>query len=641
MVDPRASSQASSNDSTRQGLPGYRTPGLRPRALPSVRGVWQQWMLHECLYSTLRLVIDASALKPVLLLPPERAAAAAAVEEGVGDWEGEEKGEGREEGVGEGEGGGEGAGKEEGEEELNAYLALSYGSFPLSLSSTSGHSQNEHGSATKQQQQQQQHYVSGEPRVSLSDVPWALVPCAHPGAAGFCFQPRDKQQRGMVPAEGGSEDEDGGGGEEQRCIGRVQREELMQAAAAWRRQGVGLRRRREAKRKEVELGGEDEEEVGALAFERVEHDEVMLRVLRQVVRRGAGMRRSGGREKGREKDMQEDEGLDGEEAAAGRRGSSGWHGSARGTNSEAEVREGTVGTEGAGRTVRVEGAGTAEGDEARTVVLAVVASNYREVMMSWVCGLRRLHVHNYVIAAMDRETYDFAREQGLPVFPHAYDDAFGRDECHFGTDCFLNVTKVKSRAALRVLRAGYHVLFNDADIYWFADARPIVMGYGPGHMVVQSDNHNDTGPDNDYRRLNSGFYFIRSEPRALAALEAVVAHAAASPITEQPSFYDVLCGASSEYTVGDSRCLNPKFNLTVDFLDRSRFPNGATRMLFHMGNSVRKGCEEMGCIIIHNNWVAGRRKKIRRQVKQGLWDYDVGARMCIRSWYGSMLQQLY
>ena len=46
---------------------------------------------------------------------------------------------------------------------------------------------------------------------------------------------------------------------------------------------------------------------------------------------------------------------------------------------------------------------------------------------------------------------------------------------------------------LRVLRAGYHVLLSDADVYWFADVRGAMMGFGPGVMAAQSDNHVDDG----------------------------------------------------------------------------------------------------------------------------------------------------
>jgi hypothetical protein len=57
--------------------------------------------------------------------------------------------------------------------------------------------------------------------------------------------------------------------------------------------------------------------------------------------------------------------------------------------------------------------------------------------------------------------------QGLPVVKAAQSMNVNRDECHFGTECFQNVTKMKSRTVLHLLHLGYNVLFSDVDVYWF------------------------------------------------------------------------------------------------------------------------------------------------------------------------------
>ncbi|CAN1312979.1 Beta-arabinofuranosyltransferase RAY1 [Linum perenne] len=136
-------------------------------------------------------------------------------------------------------------------------------------------------------------------------------------------------------------------------------------------------------------------------------------------------------------------------------------------------------------------------DETRTVVLAVAGYSYKDMLMSWVCRLRRLKVTNFVICALDHETFEFSVLQGLPVF---YDPSAPRnisfDDCHFGTKCFQRVTKVKSRLVLKILKLG-------------------------------------------------------------TAIEKVVIHAATSGLSEQPSFYDVLCGEGGSNRVGDNRCLDP------------------------------------------------------------------------------------
>lgn len=131
------------------------------------------------------------------------------------------------------------------------------------------------------------------------------------------------------------------------------------------------------------------------------------------------------------------------------------------------------------------------------------------------------------------------------------------------------------------------------------------------------------------RRLNSGFYFARSDPPTIAALEKVVKHASSSNQSEQPSFYDVLCGEGGANRVGVDRCVEPDTKLMVVFLNRSSFPNGAYKGLWERSN-VRSACLKLGCVILHNNWISGRQRKLDRQMRSGLWDYDSSSRMCIQ-----------
>ncbi|KAJ4974459.1 hypothetical protein NE237_007633 [Protea cynaroides] len=271
-------------------------------------------------------------------------------------------------------------------------------------------------------------------------------------------------------------------------------------------------------------------------------------------------------------------------------------------------------------------------DKDKTIVLAVAGNSYRDMLMSWVCRLRQLLITNFVVCALDQETYQFSILQGLPVFndPLAPGNISFND-CHFGTNCFQRVTKVKSRLVLEILKLGYSVLLSDVDVYWFKNPLPFVRSFGPAVLVAQSDEYNETGPINLPRRLNSGFYFAHSDSMTIAAIQKVVKHASTSDLSEQPSFYDVLCGEGGFNRVGDDRCLEPETNLTVHFLDRNFFPNGAYQGLWEKKN-VKASCMKKGCVILHNNWISGRTKKLGRQVLSGLWEYDSSTRMCLHSW---------
>ncbi|XP_072995791.1 beta-arabinofuranosyltransferase RAY1 [Typha latifolia] len=272
-------------------------------------------------------------------------------------------------------------------------------------------------------------------------------------------------------------------------------------------------------------------------------------------------------------------------------------------------------------------------DKDKSIVLGIAGFSYRDMLMSWVCRLRQLGVTNFVVCALDSETYEFSVLQGLPVFKDTLSPRnVSFDDCHFGTECFQRVTKVKSRIVLQILKLGYNVLLSDVDIYWFDNPLPLFLSFGPAILGAQSDEFNETGPINLPRRLNSGFYFARSDPVTIAAMEMVVRHASASSLSEQPSFYDVLCGEGGVNRVGDNQCLEPKTNLTVLFLDRNYFPNGAYKSLWEK-NDVRSACQNIGCFILHNNWINGRKRKLERQVLSGLWEYDPSSRLCMQNWY--------
>ncbi|XP_062231880.1 beta-arabinofuranosyltransferase RAY1-like [Phragmites australis] len=271
-------------------------------------------------------------------------------------------------------------------------------------------------------------------------------------------------------------------------------------------------------------------------------------------------------------------------------------------------------------------------DKNRSVVLGVAGASYRDMLMSWTCRLRHLGVTNFIVCALDNETYEFSVLQGLPVFRDPLSpNNVSFDDCHFGTQCFQQVTKVKSRIVLDILRLGYNVLLSDVDVYWFNNPMPFLYSLGPATFGAQSDEYNETGPINLPRRLNSGLYFARSDGVTLTAMEMIVKHATNSGLSEQPSFYDVLCGKDGRNRIGDNKCLEPNTNLTVVFLNRDLFPNGAYKGLWEK-HDVQSVCKELGCFIIHNNWINGRKKKLQRQMSSGLWDYDPSSRLCLQDW---------
>lgn len=212
---------------------------------------------------------------------------------------------------------------------------------------------------------------------------------------------------------------------------------------------------------------------------------------------------------------------------------------------------------------------------------------------------------------------------------------FDEAHCPFGSQCFRKFTKLKSRAVLRVIRAGYSVLWTDVDIVWFKDPLPHLLSFGPGTFPVQSNEPKSNLPGTGIRRINSGFYLARADQQTVEAFEAITAHAATTKLSEQPSFYDILCGPKGERVVkGKEMCVWENGLKTV-FLSRAMYPNGAVYDLWDKPD-VTQASINRGAAILHNNWILGRDAKMERFTKNGFWHYDATRRLCIWPWHSNL-----
>eukprot|EP00271_Cylindrocystis_brebissonii_P018142 TRINITY_DN5001_c0_g1_i6.p1 TRINITY_DN5001_c0_g1~~TRINITY_DN5001_c0_g1_i6.p1 ORF type:complete len:769 (+),score=46.21 TRINITY_DN5001_c0_g1_i6:328-2634(+) len=268
-------------------------------------------------------------------------------------------------------------------------------------------------------------------------------------------------------------------------------------------------------------------------------------------------------------------------------------------------------------------------NENKNVLLLVASYHYAETVMSFICRLRKLGVQTPLVAAMDVKMYVYAFLRGIAVYLEESavnrELEVGEEGCGFSTRCFRRATQGKTRATLHILRLGYNVILSDPDIMWYTNPIPEITSFGPGVFPAQSDIPVDNKPANaEFRPINSGFYYARSEPLVIEAFEAIILAAINGPDlkdnTQQHWFNEVLCsGNSSEARRGTNECIWK--GLTVKLLNRNIYPNGGFKMLFYRPN-VTKACEEVGCAIIHNNWLEGYKKKVARFKKLNYWFYD-------------------
>lgn len=229
----------------------------------------------------------------------------------------------------------------------------------------------------------------------------------------------------------------------------------------------------------------------------------------------------------------------------------------------------------------------------------------------------------------------------------------------FGTKGFRALTKVKSQQVLRILKLGYDVVWSDVDIFWkvrkhaaahtavrreppamsmsvsslgphltlplpvfsWTQVNPIpgmLEEMGDMDIGIQSNAPPDEAADNGRRRINSGFYYVRSSPSTVEAFEQITDHARRSTLSEQPSFYTILCGDELQYVQGPRDCLNTKIPVKTRLLSRQVYPNGA------MTDVIRgvTPTSEDKVAIVHFNWLEGHENKVQSFVNASMWMLD-------------------
>jgi hypothetical protein len=321
-----------------------------------------------------------------------------------------------------------------------------------------------------------------------------------------------------------------------------------------------------------------------------------------------------------------------------------------------------------------------------TVVLIGFNYGYQDMLLNMVCRLGQVGVPNYVIAAFDADAFAFCRRQVLPCFPVSPEvaakadaiirrettaaatapAAVGGDAAHseagaaqdqteagpgprkhgapgpalalaaesqaqaFGTQGFRALTKLKSQQVLRILEFGYNVVWSDVDIFWRVNPIPGMLAEMradgmDADIGIQSNAPPAEAAENGHRRINSGFYYAKSNAASVEAFRQIVAHARQSKLSEQPSFYTVLCGDDKQYVQGTRACANTAIPVATRFLSRDVYPNGAMVDVVRGVTPASPG----GPAIVHFNWLEGHDAKVQSFVDAAMWmlNPDTGACM--------------
>lgn len=254
-----------------------------------------------------------------------------------------------------------------------------------------------------------------------------------------------------------------------------------------------------------------------------------------------------------------------------------------------------------------------------TLIVCAVSEPYLPFLNNWLISItRQKHQDKVLVIAEDYATLYKVNER-WPGHAVLIPPALDAQSAHkFGSQGFFNFTSRRPRHLLNILELGYSVMYNDVDMVWLADPFPYLVG---NHDVYFTDDMTPVKPLNHSHDLPppgkkgrtyicSCMIFLRPTSGAKLIMKKWI-----EEMQEQPW--------SKTQKANDQ----PAFNWALDknaaqadlyLLPQAAFPTGG---LYFKNKTWMKETKGMH-VIIHNNYILGFEKKIKRFHDYSLWLVD-------------------
>ncbi|KAK1696907.1 hypothetical protein QYE76_013604 [Lolium multiflorum] len=254
-----------------------------------------------------------------------------------------------------------------------------------------------------------------------------------------------------------------------------------------------------------------------------------------------------------------------------------------------------------------------------TIILAAVSGPYLPFLSNWLISVRRAgRADQVLVIAEDYETLERinAAWPGHAVLVPPAPDAQAAHK--FGSQGFFNFTSRRPRHLLQILELGYAVMYNDVDMVWLADPFPYIVGT---HDVYFMDDMTEVKPLDHSHALpppgKKGRPYICSCMIYLQPTEGakLLLRKWIEELKEQPWSKKV---KSNDQPAFNWALLKTVGQVDVYLLPQSAFPTGGLYFKNKTWVKETKGKH----VIIHNNYITGFEKKIKRFRDHKLWLVD-------------------
>ncbi|KAL6181420.1 hypothetical protein ACLB2K_048075 [Fragaria x ananassa] len=254
-----------------------------------------------------------------------------------------------------------------------------------------------------------------------------------------------------------------------------------------------------------------------------------------------------------------------------------------------------------------------------TLIVCAVSEPYLPFLNNWLISIaRQKHQDKVLVIAEDYGTLYKVNER-WPGHAVLIPPALDAKAAHkFGSQGFFNFTSRRPRHLLNILELGYSVMYNDVDMVWLADPFPYLVG---NHDVYFTDDMTPVKPLNHSHDLPpigkkgrtyicSCMIFLRPTSGAKLIMKKWIEEMQQEPWSRAKKAND-----------------QPAFNWALDknaaqvdlyLLPQAAFPTGG---LYFKNKTWVKETKGMH-VIIHNNYILGFEKKIKRFHDYDLWLVD-------------------
>ncbi|KAK6142753.1 hypothetical protein DH2020_023101 [Rehmannia glutinosa] len=254
-----------------------------------------------------------------------------------------------------------------------------------------------------------------------------------------------------------------------------------------------------------------------------------------------------------------------------------------------------------------------------TLIVCAVSEAYLPFLNNWLISIARQKQQDKVLVIAEDYATLYKVNERWPGHAVLVPPALEAAAAHkFGSQGFFNFTARRPRHLLQILELGYNVMYNDVDMVWLADPFSYLKGEHDVYFMddmayVKPLNHShDLPPPGKKGRtyICSCMIYLRPTTGAKLLMKKWIDELQDQPwsrakkANDQPAFNWALNKTSGQ--------------VDVYLLPQNAFPTGGLYFKNKTWVQETKGMH----VIIHNNYIIGFEKKIKRFRDYGLWLVD-------------------